>query len=80
LGALPEIVGECRGGLVCGEQEEFLSALEQLHTNEELRKQLGDNAHRTWESEWSEQAHLRKYFSVLNDTAQRKYGSVLRNE
>jgi len=80
LGTLPEIVEECRGGLVCGKQEEFLFALEQLHTNEELRKQLGDNAHRTWESEWSEQAHLRRYFNVLNDTAQRKYGSALRNE
>jgi glycosyltransferase involved in cell wall biosynthesis len=80
LGALPEIVRECRGGLVCKEQEEFLSAMERLQTHEELRKQLGHNAYRMWESEWSEQAHLRRYLNLLSDTAQRKYGSVPWNE
>jgi glycosyltransferase involved in cell wall biosynthesis len=76
LGALPEIVQECQGGLVYRNQEELLDAMERLQENGKLRRQLGANAYRKWEQQWSEHAHLRLYFDILNETAQRKYGRV----
>ena len=76
LGALPEIIQDCEGGLIYRNDEELLAAMRQLHTNERLRQQLGENAYRRWEQQWSETAHLRMYFKILAETAQRKYGYV----
>jgi len=57
-------------------EEELMAAMEQLPTNVELRCQLGDNAYRCWEQKRTEHEHLRMYFNILTDTAQRKYGDV----
>jgi len=76
LGALPEIIQDCEGGLIYRNDEELLAAMRRLHTNERLRRQLGENAYRRWEQQWSETAHLRMYFKILAETAQRKYGYV----
>jgi glycosyltransferase involved in cell wall biosynthesis len=76
LGPLLDIIQECQGGLTYATQEELLAAMEQLHANGELRRRLGDNAYGAWEQQWSESAHLRAYFNILSETAQRKYGFV----
>jgi glycosyltransferase involved in cell wall biosynthesis len=76
LGVLPEIVRESQGGLIYRDPEELLAAMEQFRSDGNLRRQLGNNAYETWELQWSEQAHLRRYFNMLTETAQRKYGLV----
>jgi glycosyltransferase involved in cell wall biosynthesis len=76
LGALPEIVQECQGGLTYSNQEELASAMEQLQSNQNLRNQLGDRGHARWSERWIEGAHLDMYFAHLAEAAQRKYGSI----
>ncbi len=76
LGALPEIIEECRGGLVYRNQEELMSSVERLQSDAELRQQLGTSAYRKWKEEWTEQAHLRRYFSIINEAATRRYGFI----
>lgn len=76
LGVLTEIVRECRGGMIFEDHDELLAAMEKFQSDRNLRRQLGNNAYETWELQWSEQAHLRRYFNILTETAQRKYGSV----
>ena len=75
-GALPEVIEESHGGSIYTTQEELLASMEQLRTNGNLRRQLGDHAHRKWRELWTEAAHLRAYFNILTETAQRKYGFV----
>jgi len=75
-GALPEIIRDCQGGFIFTNEAELLSAMEQLQTSPDLRRQLGDNAYGKWEQNWSEDAHLRMYLDILSQTAQRKWGFV----
>ena len=76
LGSLSEIVRECQGGLEFSSQEELLAAMGRLQSDRDLRSQLGHNAYQGWEEKWTERAHLRSYFSLLAETALRKYGRI----
>jgi len=75
-GALPEIIQESGGGLLYATQEELLASMERMRKDPELRRHCGENAYRKWSEQWSEGAHLRLYFNILNETARRKYGYI----
>jgi len=76
LGPLPEIIRECQGGRIYGDQEQLPRVLDQLQSDESLRNQLGENAHQQWSEHWSEDAHIRQYSILLNEIAQRKFGRI----
>ena len=65
-GALPELVEQSGGGYVYGSQEELLDALEQLSSEPELRRSLGERGHEAWQRLWSEQRHLEGYFAAID--------------
>ncbi len=77
IGSLPEIIEECGGGLTYRSREELLTAMEKCRTDQEERRRLADNAHRKWRESWTEQAHIRLYFDIINEAARRKLGNVL---
>jgi glycosyltransferase involved in cell wall biosynthesis len=66
LGALPELVAESQGGLVFRKTEELVQALDQLATNEALRRGLGENGHRARHGVWSETEHMNRYFALID--------------
>jgi len=76
LGALQEVVEESDGGFSYQSPEELLAAMERLRTDEELRRTLGEQGFKKYLQHWSEEAHLKAYFQLLEGAAQQKFGYV----
>jgi len=76
LGALQEVVEESEGGFSYQAAEELLAAMERLRTDEELRRTMGDRGFKKYLERWSEDAHLKAYFQLLEGAAKRKFGYV----
>ena len=76
IGGLTEMIEQSQGGLLYHNDEELLAAIQRLHTNPELRREMGDRAYRAFTERWTENVHMEAYFRVLEDTARRKLGFV----
>jgi glycosyltransferase involved in cell wall biosynthesis len=76
LGSLEEVVEESKGGFAYRSPDELLAAMERLRTDAALRREMGQQGYQKYRERWSEEAHLRIYFRVLEDTARRKFGYV----
>jgi len=76
LGGLKEVVEEGRGGFLYRTPEELVSAMEELRTNPGLRREMGERGYQKAHECWTEEAHLKGYLNVLEQTALRKLGSV----
>ena len=72
LGALPEVVEESGGGFTYRTADELVAALERLRTDPGLRDQLGERGYDAYRRLWSEEPHLRAYFGLLREIADRK--------
>jgi glycosyltransferase involved in cell wall biosynthesis len=80
LGALHEVVEESEGGFSYKTPEELLSAMERLRTDEGLRRTMGEQGFQKYLERWSEDAHLRVYFQLLEEAAQQKFGYIPWNQ
>lgn len=76
LGALPEYVQQSGGGIVYADEAALLRALRTLHANTELRKTLGDRGHDAYFKYGTPEAHLRRYFALIERIAAEKQGSL----
>jgi len=76
LGGLKEVVEESQGGFAYRTSQELLAAMERLRTDPALRADMGERGYRTYHERWDEDAHLRIYFQILDETARRKLGRV----
>ena len=72
LGALPEVVEESGGGFTYRTADELVAALERLRTDPGLRDSLGGRGYDAYRRLWSEEPHLRAYFGLLREIADRK--------
>jgi hypothetical protein len=54
----------------------LLAAIERLHTDPALRREMGRRAYQAYAERWTESVHMEAYFRVLDDTARRKLGFV----
>jgi glycosyltransferase involved in cell wall biosynthesis len=75
-GGLTEVVEQSQGGFLYRGTEDLLAAMVKLQTNPKLRRTMGDRGYQAFQEKWTEGAHLRSYFKVLEDTAQRKLAHV----
>ena len=76
IGGLTEMVEQSGGGLLYHNDEELLAAIERLHTDAALRREMGQRAYRAFGERWTEKVHMEAYFRVLDETARRKLGFV----
>jgi glycosyltransferase involved in cell wall biosynthesis len=76
LGGLREVVEESKGGFTFDSPDELLSAMEQLRTDQGLRREMGERGYQKYLDRWSEEAHLQAYMQLLESTATRKFGRV----
>ncbi|MCW5976878.1 MAG: glycosyltransferase family 4 protein [Bryobacteraceae bacterium] len=76
LGALPEVVQDSQGGFVYRTDEGLLDAIGRLLAMPRLRDELGQNGYEAFLKYWSTEAHLKIYFRMLRQAAQRKFGFV----
>jgi glycosyltransferase involved in cell wall biosynthesis len=65
-----------KGGLVYRTDEELLEHIERLASRPELRRSLGDSGYNAFVQHWSREAHLERYFDILQQAAVSKLGSV----
>jgi glycosyltransferase involved in cell wall biosynthesis len=75
-GGLTEIVEQSQGGFLYRNSDDLLAAMEQLRADSVLRRTMGDRGYQAFQEKWTESAHLKAYFRVLEDTARRKLGLV----
>jgi glycosyltransferase involved in cell wall biosynthesis len=66
-GGLIEQVEDSRGGLLYDTDDELVSAMRQLHMNPTLRDTLGQKGQEKVCQDWSEDAHLRQYFELIQN-------------
>ncbi len=76
IGGLTEMIEQSHGGLLYRNDEELTAAIERLHTDPALRREMGQRAYQAYTERWRESVHLEAYFRVLDDTARRKLGFV----
>lgn len=76
IGALAEIVRESGGGLLCRNDDELLEAVERIVSSDGLRSELGEKGRAAFTRSWSPQAHLTRYFELLERITVSKFGRV----
>jgi glycosyltransferase involved in cell wall biosynthesis len=76
LGAMPEVVRDAQGGLICATDDEFRAAIYRIASSPRLRADLGESGYRAFVNLWCTEAHLKAYFDLLRDVAGRKFGCV----
>ncbi len=76
LGALTEVIEQSQGGLLYRDRQGLLAAMQRLQNDAELRRRMGELGWEAYTWRWTEEAHLRAYFQLLEETAQRKLGHV----
>jgi glycosyltransferase involved in cell wall biosynthesis len=67
LGAMPEIIEESGGGLIYNTDEELIAAMDTLLTDASRRRILGVNGYQAYLRNWTTEAHLARYFSLIGD-------------
>lgn len=71
LGSMPETIRESGAGFVYRSDEELTGAMDQLLDRPELRRRLGRQGREAWAKRWSPEAHLERYFGLIDELRQR---------
>ena len=66
-GALPELVDASRGGLTYRSDDELLQAMRLLAEDSDFRRQLSERGLEAAGKVWSEEAHMDRYLSLIED-------------
>ncbi len=68
-GGAPELIIESGGGFIYNDENELNTAVNNLIQDPGLRNKLGEAGYRAFHDNWAEDAHLEKYFSLINKLA-----------
>ncbi|HWP23827.1 MAG TPA: glycosyltransferase family 4 protein, partial [Candidatus Binatia bacterium] len=69
IGGMPEIVQEAGGGYVYDNDDELLSAMDQVLHQPSHRRNLGLNGYAAYLEKWTADAHLKSYFALIGQIA-----------
>lgn len=73
-GAMPEVIEDSGGGFVYETEDELLLAMKRLSENPSLRMELGLRGYRAYRQLWTREAHLRRYFELIQEISAQKHG------
>jgi glycosyltransferase involved in cell wall biosynthesis len=76
LGALSEVIEDSGGGFTYRTEEELIAAIRRIGSSPRLRTELGESGYRSFLRWWTEEAHLERYFQLLNRCAIARFGYV----
>jgi len=74
LGGLAEMVEEARGGLLFADEDGLRAAIDRLLGDRGLRDALGRNGHAALRDRWNADAHMRRYFGIIDACAAARTG------
>ncbi|MFO0910614.1 MAG: glycosyltransferase family 4 protein [Isosphaeraceae bacterium] len=66
-GALPELVEQSQGGLVFGDLDGLVSAIDRVVSDSRLRRRLGDAGRRARDEIWCEERHIQNYLELIRE-------------
>ncbi len=75
LGGMPEAVEDSGGGLVYRNDDDLHAAMAKVQTSSDLRRNLGECGHAGYLKIWSEQPHIDRYLTIIEDEAGRHRAS-----
>ena len=67
LGGMPESIKESGGGFIYDTEDELVAAMDRLLADPPFRNDLGRRGYQTYIQNWTEEAHLKRYFDLIND-------------
>ena len=73
LGGMPEIIEESGGGFVYNTEEELVAAMDQLVADRSLGQRLGLRGFRGYQKNWTTEAHIERYLSLIQKIASGKH-------
>jgi glycosyltransferase involved in cell wall biosynthesis len=74
LGALVEVVEQSGGGLLYDRDEQLRRAMDRLLADPSYRRELGQRGYEAYQQNWTVEAHLRRYLSLVAELAARRSG------
>jgi len=72
LGALAELVEQSGGGFAYNTEEELRQAMDRLLEDAALRRELGRRGYEAYQQNWTVEAHLKGYLSLIGELAARR--------
>ena len=67
LGSLPELIKESGGGCIYNTEDELITVMDRLLADPSYRNDLGHRGYEAYKQKWTEDAHLKRYFDLIND-------------
>ncbi len=78
LGAVAEMIAQSGGGIAYDTEDELVAAMETLVADPERRRTLGERGYEAYKKNWTVEAHMKRYFEIIGDIADRKPPSKTR--
>ena len=72
LGAMPEIIEESGGGFIYNTDEELIAAMDTLLMDGSRRSLVGLGGYQAYLRNWTTEAHMERYFSLIQEVAATK--------
>jgi len=76
IGGMAEVVEQSHAGILFRTDEDLVLSLRRFASSFELRREFAENALAAWRGRWTVETHLNRYFELLEETAQQKFGLV----
>ena len=70
LGGVAELIEESGGGITYETEEQLAAAIQRLLEEPALRKDFGNRGHAAYRCKWSEEAHLTRYFEIIDQISE----------
>jgi glycosyltransferase involved in cell wall biosynthesis len=67
LGSIPELIKESGSGFIYDTNDELVAAMDRIMADPSYRNDLGRRGYETYKRKWTEEAHLKRYFDLIND-------------
>jgi glycosyltransferase involved in cell wall biosynthesis len=68
-GTIPALVQQSGGGIVYSTAEELIAAMNHLLTDQAYRRELGLRGYNSYQQNWTAEAHLKRYFALIDEIA-----------
>ena len=76
LGRIPALIEQTGGGLVYSTEQELLAAMDRLLTDPSCRDELGLRGYHAYRQNWTAEAHVERYFALIDEIAATRNGRV----
>lgn len=76
LGRIPALIEQTGGGLIYSTEQELEVALDRLLTDPAYRRALGARGYQAYQQQWTADAHLERYFTLIEEIAATRRHSV----